>query len=208
MNYKRRITMNLKEISTKIKSLRTNYDLFNVFFADIYKFNQDDDYLFFNKTATVLYPSGVKLNIELYPDSTDLKSLHKDVEEFVKDHNAFDSLRRRIKMVDMDYKALDKKVNKLFKKLKLSEKINTKNASYIVFTTDFYADDEKKYAIETDYINYYMYRRNGDIISIIMGVLDEKGKVSTTAFVYRYKDYKFTKIADKKAIELINDMLD
>lgn len=200
--------MNLKEVSTKIKSLRTNYDLFNAFFADIYKFNQDDDYLFFNKTATVLYPSGVKLNIELYPDSTDLKSLHKDVEEFVKDHNAFDSLRRRIKMVDMDYKALDKKVNKLFKKLKLSEKINTKNASYIAFTTDFYADDEKKYAIETDYINYYMYRRTGDIISIIMGVLDEKGKVSTTAFVYRYKDYKFTKIADKKAIELINDMLD
>lgn len=199
--------MNLKEVSTKIKSLRTNYDLFNAFFADIYKFNQDDDYLFFNKTATVLYPSGVKLNIELYPDSADLKSLHKDVEEFVKDHNAFDSLRRRIKMVDIDYKALDKKVNKLFKKLKLSEKINTKNASYIAFTTDFYADDEKKYAIETDYINYYMYRRTGDIISIIMGVLDEKGKVSTTAFVYRYKDYKFTKIADKKAIELINDML-
>lgn len=199
--------MNLKEVSTKIKSLRLNYDLFNAFFADTYKFNQDDDYLFFNKTATVLYPSGVKLNIELYPDSFDLKSLHKDVEEFVKDHNAFDSLRRRIKIVDMDYKALDKKVNKLFKKLKLSEKINTKNASYIAFTTDFYADDEKKYAIETDYINYYMYRRTGDIISIIMGVLDEKGKVSTTAFVYRYKDYKFTKIADKKAIELINDML-
>ena len=200
--------MNLKEVSTKIKSLRTNYDLFNAFFADIYKFNQDDDYLFFNKTATVLYPSGVKLNIELYPDSADLKSLHKDVEEFVKDHNAFDSLRRRIKMVDMDYKALDKKVNKLFKKLKLSEKINTKNASYIAFTTDFYADDEKKYAIETDYINYYMYRRTGDIISIIMGVLDEKGKVSTTAFVYRYKDHKFTKIADKKAIEMINDIVD
>ncbi len=199
--------MNLKEVSTKIKSLRTNYDLFNAFFADIYKFNQDDDYLFFNKTSTILYPSGVKLNIELYPDCADLKSLYKDVEEFVKDHNAFDSLRRRIKIVDMDYKALDKKVNKLFKKLKLSEKINTKNASYIAFTTDFYADDEKKYAIETDYINYYMYRRTGDIISIIMGVLDEKGKVSTTAFVYRYKDYKFTKIADKKATELINDML-
>ena len=199
--------MNLKEVSTKIKSLRTNYDLFNAFFADVYKFNQDDDYIFFNKTATVLYQSGVKLNIELYPDKADLKSLYKDVEEFVKDHNAFDSLRRRIKMVDMDYKALDKKVNKLFKKLKLSEKINTKNAYYIAFTTDFYADDEKKYAIETDYINYYMYRRTDDIISIIMGVLDEKGKVSTTAFVYRYKDYKFTKIADKKAIELINDML-
>lgn len=200
--------MNLKEVSTKIKSLRTNYDLFNAFFADVYKFNQDDDYIFFNKTATVLYSSGVKLNIELYPDRADLKSLYKDVEEFIKDHNAFDSLRKRIKMVDMDYKALDKKVNKLFKKLKLSEKINTKNAYYIAFTTDFYADDEKKYAIETDYINYYMYRRTGDIISIIMGVLDEKGKVSTTAFVYRYKDYKFTKIADKKAIELINDMLD
>lgn len=199
--------MNLKEVSTKIKSLRTNYDLFNAFFADIYKFNQDDDYIFFNKTATMLYSSGTKLNIELYPDRADLKSLYKDVEEFVKDHNAFDSLRKRIKMVDMDYKALDKKVNKLFKKLKLSEKINTKNASYITFTTDFYADDEKKYAIETDYINYYMYRRTGDIISIIMGVLDEKGKVSTTAFVYRYKDYKFTKIADKKAIELINEML-
>lgn len=199
--------MNLKEVSTKIKSLRTNYDLFNAFFADVYKFNQDDDYIFFNKTATVLYSSGVKLNIELYPDRADLKSLYKDVEEFIKDHNAFDSLRKRIKMVDMDYKALDRKVNKLFKKLKLSEKINTKNASYITFTTDFYADDEKKYAIETDYINYYMYRRTGDIISIIMGVLDEKGKVSTTAFVYRYKDYKFTKIADKKAIEIINDML-
>lgn len=199
--------MNLKEVSTKIKSLRTNYDLFNAFFADVYKFNQDDDYIFFHKTATVLYQSGVKLNIELYPDRADLKSLYKDVEEFVKDHNAFDSLRRRIKMVDMDYKALDKKVNKLFKKLKLSEKINTKNASYIAFTTDFYADDEKKYAIETDYISYYMYRRTGDIISIIMGSLDEKGKVSTTAFVYRYKDHKFTKIADKKAAELINDML-
>lgn len=200
--------MNLKEVSTKIKSLRTNYDLFNAFFADVYKFNQDDDYIFFNKTATVLYPSGVKLNIELYPDRADLKSLYKDVEEFIKDHNAFDSLRKRIKMVDMDYKALDKKVNKLFKKLKLSEKINSKNASYIAFTTDFYADDEKKYAIETDYINYYMYRRTGDIISIIMGSLDEKGKVSTTAFVYRYKDYKFTKIADKNAIEMINDMVD
>ena len=199
--------MNLKEVSTKIKSLRTNYDLFNAFFADVYKFNQDDDYIFFNKTATILYSSGVKLNIELYPDRSDLKSLYKDVEEFIKDHNAFDSLRKRIKMVDMDYKALDKKVNKLFKKLKLSEKINTKNAYYIAFTTDFYADDEKKYAIETDYINYYMYRRTGDIISIIMGSLDEKGKVSTTAFVYRYKDYKFTKIADKKAIELIDDML-
>ena len=45
------------------------------------------------------------------------------------------------------------------------------------------------------------------IISIIMGVLDEEGKVSTTAYVYRYKDHKFTKIADKKAAELINDML-
>ena len=200
--------MNLKEVSTKIKSLRTNYDLFNAFFADVYKFNQDDDYIFFNKTATVLYSSGVKLNIELYPDRADLKSLYKDVEEFIKDHNAFDSLRKRIKMVDMDYKALDKKVNKLFKKLKLSEKINSKNASYIAFTTDFYADDEKKYAIETDYINYYMYRRTGDIISIIMGSLDEKGKVSTTAFVYRYKDHKFTKIVDKKAIELINSMVD
>lgn len=199
--------MNLKEVSTKIKSLRTNYDLFNAFFADVYKFNQDDDYIFFNKTATVLYSSGVKLNIELYPDRADLKSLYKDVEEFIKDYNAFDSLRKRIKMVDMDYKALDKKVNKLFKKLKLSEKINTKNAYYIAFTTDFYADDEKKYAIETDYINYYMYRRTGDIISIIMGSLDEKGKVSTTAFVYRYKDHKFTKIADKKASEMINDML-
>ncbi len=30
--------------------------------------------------------------------------------------------------------------------------------------------------------------------------------VSTTAFVHRYKDHKFTKIADKKAIEMINDM--
>lgn len=199
--------MNLKEVSTKIKSLRTNYDLFNAFFADVYKFNQDDDYIFFNKTATVLYPSGVKLNIELYPDRADLKSLYKDVEEFIKDHAAFDSLRKRIKMVDIDYKALDKKVNKLFKKLKLSEKINTKNASYITFTTDFYVDDEKKYVIETDYINYYMYHRTGDIISIIMGSLDEKGKVSTTAFVYRYKDHKFTKIADKKATEMINGML-
>lgn len=200
--------MNLKEVSTKIKSLRTNYDLFNAFFAGIYKFIADDEYIFFNKTATELYTSGVKLNIELYPEQADLKSLHKDVEEFSKDVDAFYSLTKRLKFVDLDYDALDKKVNKLFKKLKLSEKINTKNASYIAFTTDFYADDEKKYAIETDYINYYMYRRTGDIISIIMGVLDEKGKVSTTAFVYRYKDYKFTKIADKKAIELINDMLD
>ena len=107
----------------------------------------------------------------------------------------------------MDYKALDKKVNKLFKKLKISEKINTKNFSYFKFTTDLYADDEKNFTIETDYIDYRMYRRNGDIISIIMGIIDEKGKVSTTAFVYRYKDYKFTKIADKKAIEIINDML-
>ena len=199
--------MNLKEVSTKIKSLKTNYDLFNAFFAGIYNFNTDDEYIFFHKTATMIYPSGVKLNIELYPDRVDLKSLHKDVEEFTKDYDAFDSLRKRIKIVDMDYKALDKKVNKLFKKLKISEKINTKNASYITFTTDLYVDDEKKFIIETDYINYYMYRRTSDIISIIMGVLDEEGKVSTTAYVYRYKDHKFTKIADKKAAELINDML-
>ena len=199
--------MNLKEVSTKIKSLKANYDLFNAFFAEIYNFNTDDEYIFFNKTATMLYSSGTKLNIELYPDRVDLKSLHKDVEEFIKDHDAFDSLRKRIKMVDMDYKALDKKVNKLFKKLKISEKINTKNFSYFKFTTDLYADDEKNFTIETDYIDYRMYRRNGDIISIIMGIIDEKGKVSTTAFVYRYKDYKFTKIADKKAIEIINDML-
>jgi hypothetical protein len=199
--------MNLKEVSTKIKSLKANYDLFNAFFAGIYNFNTDDEYIFFNKTATMLYPSGTKLNIELYPDRVDLKSLYKDVEEFIKDHDAFDSLRKRIKMVDMDYKALDKKVNKLFKKLKISEKINTKNFSYFKFTTDLYADDEKNFTIETDYIDYRMYRRNGDIISIIMGIIDEKGKVSTTAFVYRYKDYKFTKIADKKAIEIINDML-
>lgn len=200
--------MNLKEVSTKIKSLKTNYDLFNAFFAGIYNFNTDDEYIFFHKTATMIYPSGVKLNIELYPDRADLKSLHKDVEEFTKDYDAFDSLRKRIKMVDMDYKALDKKVNKLFKKLKISEKINTKNFSRYAFTTDLYADDEKNFTIETDYIDYRLYRRTGDIISIIMGIIDEKGKVSTTAFVYRYKDYKFTKIADKKAIELINDMLD
>lgn len=199
--------MNLKEVSTKIKSLKTNYDLFNAFFAGIYNFNTDDEYIFFNKTATMLYSSGTKLNIELYPDRVDLKSLHKDVEEFIKDHNAFDSLRKRIKMVDMDYKALDKKVNKLFKKLKISEKIDNKNLSYFKFTTDLYADDEKNFIIETDYIDYRMYRRNGDIISIIMGIIDDKGKVSTTAFVYRYKDHKFTKIADKKAIEIINDML-
>lgn len=199
--------MNLKEVSTKIKSLKANYDLFNAFFAGIYNFNTDDEYIFFNKTATMLYSSGAKLNIELYPDRVDLKSLHKDVEEFVKDHDAFDSLRKRIKMVDMDYKALDKKVNKLFKKLKISEKINTKNFSYFKFTTDLYANEEKNFTIETDYIDYRMYRRNGDIISIIMGIIDDKGKVSTTAFVYRYKDYKFTKIADKKAIEIINDML-
>lgn len=199
--------MNLKEVSTKIKSLKANYDLFNAFFAGIYNFNTDDEYIFFNKTATMLYPSGTKLNIELYPDRVDLKSLHKDVEEFIKDHDAFDSLRKRIKMVDMDYKVLDKKVNKLFKKLKISEKIDTKNFSYFKFTTDLYANEEKNFIIETDYIDYRMYRRNGDIISIIMGIIDDKGKVSTTAFVYRYKDYKFTKIADKKAIEIINDML-
>lgn len=199
--------MNLKEVSTKIKSLKANYDLFNAFFAGIYNFNTDDEYIFFNKTATMLYSSGTKLNIELYPDRVDLKSLHKEVEEFIKDHDAFDSLRKRIKMVDMDYKALDKKVNKLFKKLKISEKINTKNFSYFKFTTDLYTNEEKNFIIETDYIDYRMYRRNGDIISIIMGIIDDKGKVSTTAFVYRYKDYKFTKIADKKAIEIINDMI-
>lgn len=199
--------MNLKEVSTKIKRLKTNYDLFNAFFAGIYNFNTDDEYIFFHKTATMIYPSGVKLNIELYPDRADLKSLHKDVEEFTKDYDAFDSLRKRIKMVDMDYKALDRKVNKLFKKLKISEKINTKNFSRYAFTTDLYADDEKNFTIETDYIDYRLYRRTGDIISIIMGIIDDKGKVSTTAFVYHYKDYKFTKIADKKATELINDML-
>lgn len=199
--------MNLKEVSTKIKSLKANYDLFNAFFAGIYNFNTDDEYIFFNKTATMLYSSGTKFNIELYPDRVDLKSLHKDVEEFIKDHDAFDSLRKRVKMVDMDYKALNKKVNKLFKKLKISEKINTKNFSHFAFTTDLYANEEKNFTIETDYIDYRMYRRNGDIISIIMGIIDDKGKVSTTAFVYRYKDYKFTKIADKKAIEIINDML-
>lgn len=199
--------MNLKEVSTKIKSLKANYDLFNAFFAGIYKFNTDDEYIFFHKTATMLYPSGEKFNIELYPDRADLKSLHKDVEEFTKDYDAFDNLRKRIKMVDMDYKALDKKVNKLFKKLKISEKINTKNSSHFAFTTDLYADDEKDFTIETDYIDYCMYRRTDDIISIIMGIIDDKGKVSTTAFVYRYKDHKFTKIADKKASEMINDML-
>lgn len=199
--------MNLKEVITKIERIYSDHYYFNAFFAGIYKFNADDEYIFLNKTATMLYPSGVKLNIELYPDRADLKSLYKDVEEFAKDSEAFYSLLKRLKFVDMDYKALDKKVNKLFKKLKLSENINTKNAPYIIFTTDFYADDEKKFAIETDYINYYMYRRTGDIISIIMGVLDEEGKVSTTAYVYRYKDHKFTKIADKKAAEFINDML-
>ena len=200
--------MNLKEVSTKIKSLKTNYDLFNAFFAGIYNFNTDDEYIFFHNTATILYSSGEKFNIELYPDRADLKSLHKDVEEFTKDYDAFDNLRKRIKMVDMDYKSLDKKVNKLFKKLKISEKINTKNFSRYAFTTDLYADDEKNFTIETDYIDYRLYRRTGDIISIIMGIIDDKGKVSTTAFVYRYKDHKFTKIADKKAIEMINDMVD
>ena len=129
------------------------------------------------------------------------------MEEFTKDYDAFDSLRKRIKIVDMDYKALDKKVNKLFKKLKISEKINTKNFTRYAFTTDLYADDEKNFTIETDYIDYRLYRRTGDTISIIMGIIDDKGKVSTTAFVYRYKDHKFTKIADTKAIKMINDML-
>ena len=184
--------MNLKDVITKLERVSADYYYFNAFFAGIYKFIADDEYIFFNKTATILYTSGVKLNIELYPEQADLKSLHKDVEEFSKDVDAFYSLTKRIRFIDMDYDALDKKVNKLFKKLKLSEKINTKNASYITFTTDLYVDDEKKFAI----------------ISIIMGVLDEKGKVSTTAYVYRYKDHKFTKIADKKAAELINDMLD
>lgn len=199
--------MNLKDVITKLERVSADYYYFNAFFAGIYKFIADDEYIFFSKTATELYSSGVKLNIELYPEQADLKSLHKDVEEFSKDVDAFYSLTKRLKFVDLDYDALDKKVNKLFKKLKLSEKINNKNASYIAFTTDLYIDDEKKFAIETDYINYYMYRRTGDIISIIMGVLDEEGKVSTTAYVYRYKDHKFTKIADKKAAELINDML-
>jgi len=195
MNYNRRTIMNLKDVITKLERVAAEYYYFNAFFAGIYKFIADDEYIFFNKTATELYSSGVKLNIELYPEQADLKSLHKDVEEFSKDVDAFYSLTKRLKFVDLDYDALDKKVNKLFKKLKLSEKINTKNASYITFTTDI------------DYINYYMYRRTGDIISIIMGILDEEGKVSTTAYVYRYKDHKFTKIADKKAAELINDMI-
>lgn len=199
--------MNLKDVITKLERVYADYYYFNAFFAGIYKFIADDEYIFFNKTATELYTSGAKLNIELYPEQADLKSLHKDVEEFSKDVDAFYSLTKRLKFVDLDYDALDKKVNKLFKKLKLSEKINTKNVSYITFTTDLYVDDEKKFAIETYYINYYMYRRTSDIISIIMGVLDEEGKVSTTAYVYRYKDHKFTKIADNKAAELINDML-
>ena len=75
------------------------------------------------------------------------------------------------------------------------------------FKTDLYADVDKDFVIETDDINYMMYRRVKDVIVFIIGVLDEKGKVSTTAFAYRYKDYKFTKITDKKATEMVNDML-
>ena len=106
----------------------------------------------------------------------------------------------------MDYEALDKKVNKLFKKIDIVDKARTRTGTIASFKTNLYAD--KDFVIETDEINYMMYRRVKDVIVVILGVLDEKGKVSTTAFVYRYKDHKFTKIADKKAIEMINDMVD
>lgn len=199
--------MNLKEVSTKIKSVKSNYDLFNAIFAGVYKYH-DDDAVTFAKTLTTFRPAGDRLRIDLYAGKTDLKELHEDIIKFTEDSAAFDSLRKRIKFVDMDYEALDKKVNKLFKKIDIVDKARTRTGTIASFKTNLYADIDKDFVIETDEINYMMYRRVKDVIVVILGVLDDKGKVSTTAFVYRYKDHKFTKIVDKKAIELINSMVD
>lgn len=95
----------------------------------------------------------------------------------------------------------------IFNKLENVDKARTRTGTIASFKTHLYADVDKDFTIETDEINYMMYRRVKDVIVVILGVLDEKGKVSTTAFVYRYKDYKFIKIADKKATEMVNDML-
>lgn len=198
--------MNLTELKNRIKSLNMEYDLFNAIFAGVYKYHSGDS-VTFAKTLTTFSPAGNRLRIDLHAGKTDLKELHNDINEFAKDREAFDSLRKRIKFVDMDYDALDKKVNKLFKKIDIVDKTRTRNGSIASFKTNLYADVDKDFTIETDEINYMMYRRDKDVIAVILGVLDEKGKVSTTAFVYRYKDHKFTKIADKKASEIINDML-
>lgn len=198
--------MKLTELRNRIKSIGTEYDFFNAIFAGVYKYH-DNNSITFAKTLTTIEPSGDRLRIDLYAGKTDLKELHEDILEFVKDREAFDSLIKRIKFVDMDYDALDKKVNKLFKKIDIVDKARTRAGSIASFKTHLYADVDKDFTIETDEINYMMYRRVKDVIVVILGVLDEKGKVSTTAFVYRYKDHKFTKIADKKATEMINDML-
>lgn len=198
--------MKLTELRNRIKSIGTEYDFFNAIFAGVYKYH-DNNSITFAKTLTTIEPSGDRLRIDLYAGKTDLKELHEDILEFVKDREAFDYLIKRIKFVDMDYDALDKKVNKLFKKIDIIDKARTRTGTVASFKTHLYADVDKDFTIETDEINYMMYRRVKDVIVVILGVLDEKGKVSTTAFVYRYKDYKFTKIADKKASELINDML-
>lgn len=198
--------MKLTELRNRIKSIGTEYDFFNAIFAGVYKYH-DNNSITFAKTLTTIEPSGDRLRIDLYAGKTDLKELHEDILEFVKDREAFDSLIKRIKFVDMDYDALDKKVNKLFKKIDIVDKTTTRNGSIASFKTNLYADTDKDFVIETDDINYMMYRRVKDVIVFILGVLDEKGKVSTTAFAYRYKDYKFTKIADKKANEMVNDML-
>ena len=198
--------MKLTELRNKIKSLDMEYDLFNAIFAGVYKYHSGDS-VTFAKTLTTFSPAGNRLRIDLHAGKTDLKELNEDILEFAKDREAFDSLRKRIKFVDMDYDALDEKVNKLFKKIDIVDKARTRTGSIASFKTHLYADTDKDFTIETDEINYMMYRRVKDVIVVILGVLDEKGKVSTTAFVYRYKDYKFTKIADKKATEMVNDML-
>lgn len=198
--------MSISELNKRIKSLNMEYDLFNAFFAGIYKYHSGDS-VTFAKTLTTFSPAGNKLRIDLYSDKADLRELHNDINEFAKDREAFDSLRKRIKFVDMDYDVLDKKVNKLFKKIDIIDKARTRTGSIASFKTHLYTDTDKDFTIETDEINYMMYRRVKDVIVVILGVLDEKGKVNTTAFVYRYKDYKFTKIADKKATEMVNDML-
>lgn len=199
--------MDLATLRNRIKSLNMEAVLFNAIFAGVYKYH-DDDAVTFAKTLTTFRPAGDRLRIDLYAGKTDLKELHEDILKFTEDSEAFDSLRKRIKFVDMDYEALDKKVNKLFKKIDIVDKARTRTGTIASFKTNLYADVDKDFVIETDEINYMMYRRVKDVIVVILGVLDDKGKVSTTAFVYRYKDHKFTKIADKKAAELINSMVD
>lgn len=80
--------MKLTELRNRIKSIGTEYDFFNAIFAGVYKYH-DNISITFAKTLTTIEPSGDRLRIDLYAGKTDLKELHEDILEFVKDRNPY-----------------------------------------------------------------------------------------------------------------------